>query len=217
MLLFVRLNLGSGPRAIPGWINIDRSPNVLLDRFPRLKRAMYQGGMLSSGHMQTWDRSILRADICELPYPDQSVDAIYTSHTLEHLYLDEVRRVLSEAARVLRVGGILRIALPDAEQIARRFIRDSEAGDPRAGWTYNDALLAHPFAAPKGSLGRLRGLLAGHVHRWQPTPGMVEELMRDAGFSDIVRCEYQSGSLPDLVAIENRPESFFLEARRPPK
>jgi hypothetical protein len=28
----MRLNLGSGPRAVPGWVNIDPSPNIVLDR-----------------------------------------------------------------------------------------------------------------------------------------------------------------------------------------
>jgi predicted SAM-dependent methyltransferase len=210
----MRLNLGSGPRAVPGWVNIDRSPNVLLDRVPAAKRVLRRVGLLNAQHMAPWDRDVQRADIRELPYPNGSVDAIYSSHTLEHLYLADAQRVIDECARTLRPGAILRLALPDGEQIAREFIARADAGDPDAGWLYNSASLAHPVERPTGKR-LLMAATAGHIHHWQPTSSMVRTMMEKAGFRRIVQCDYREGRLPDLATIETRPESFFLEGEAP--
>jgi len=73
--------------------------------------------------MMPWDRTIRRFDIVKgLPYAARSVDAIYSSHTLEHLYLDDARKVLEECQRVLKPGGCLRVALPDGERWASDLI-----------------------------------------------------------------------------------------------
>jgi predicted SAM-dependent methyltransferase len=52
-------------------------------------------------------------DITNLPYQDGTVDVIYASHVIEYFNRDEIKRVLAEWHRVLRPGGVLRIAVPD--------------------------------------------------------------------------------------------------------
>ncbi|MBV9859423.1 MAG: methyltransferase domain-containing protein, partial [Alphaproteobacteria bacterium] len=49
--------------------------------------------------------------------PD-SVDAVWSSHTLEHLQRHEVPLALREFLRVLRPGGMLMVNLPDLQRIA---------------------------------------------------------------------------------------------------
>jgi predicted SAM-dependent methyltransferase len=212
--LSIKLNLGSGPRAVPGWVNIDRSPNVWLDRAPVLKRAMHRARVLSDAHMAPWDREVQRHDIRRLPYGNATVDAVYTSHVLEHLHMQEARRVVGEAARVLRPGGVLRIASPDAERLARDFVAALDAGDPAAGWRFNERLLAHPVAPTLG-VRRLVGKLGAHTHLWQPTFDMVADMCRDAGLTDVVRREFRDGACPDLSVVETRMDSFFVEATKP--
>lgn len=59
-------------------------------------------------------------DARKLPYADGSVDVLYASHVLEHFdYNDEVLAVLDEWVRVLRPGGLLRIAVPDVEKFCK--------------------------------------------------------------------------------------------------
>jgi SAM-dependent methyltransferase len=48
-----------------------------------------------------------------LPLPDGSVDRILSEHFLEHLPVDGIAHVLRECHRVLRPGGIARVAVPD--------------------------------------------------------------------------------------------------------
>lgn len=211
----MRLNLGSGPRAVPGWINIDRSPNLVLDRTPAIKQALHRLGVLHDAHLTPWSRAIVRHDIRRrLPYPDGSVDAIYSSHTLEHLYLAEARQVLAECVRLLRPGGLLRLALPDAERLAREFLAAAESGDPDAGFVFNRRLLTHPEDRPRG-VRHLMRLASGGIHRWQPAPSMVERLLAEAGFTGTRRLRYREGALPDLASVETNPDSFFVETTRP--
>ena len=46
-------------------------------------------------------------------FPDGYADLIYCSHCLEHIPMARTREVLSEWLRVLKDGGILRLAVPD--------------------------------------------------------------------------------------------------------
>lgn len=57
-----------------------------------------------------------------LPYPDAVFDVVYSSHTLEHFSHSEGRKLLAEMFRVLKSDGIIRIAVPDLEQICREYL-----------------------------------------------------------------------------------------------
>lgn len=80
----------------------------------------------------------------QLPYPAGSFDVAYHSHVLEHFSREAGQRLLRECWRVLRTGGILRIAVPDLEQIARLYLEaldKSVAGDRAWQDRYNWMLL----------------------------------------------------------------------------
>lgn len=50
--------------------------------------------------------------VTELPFKNQSFDAVHCSHVIEHLYPDEAHKLLSEMNRVLKTGGIFCIRTP---------------------------------------------------------------------------------------------------------
>ena len=52
-------------------------------------------------------------DITKLPYEDNSVDVLYSSHTLEYFDREEVIDVLKEWYRVLKVGGKIYLSVPN--------------------------------------------------------------------------------------------------------
>jgi SAM-dependent methyltransferase len=163
--------------------------------------------------MVAWSSQIIRLDASKgLPFPDGSVDAIYSSHMLEHIYLSDARRVLGESRRVLKAAGILRLALPDSEKLAEDLLAGvrGESSDP--GLEFNRKLLAHPMERPS-LRQRLLGTVGASVHRWQPTRSLVRQLLLDSGFSSIEEHSFRQGRLPDLSAVEDREESFFIEAR----
>ncbi len=91
-----RLQLGCGGRFHPGWVNLDLHPQ---------------------------HRSVLPYDITEpLPFPAQHFQAVYHAHLLEHLPRPNALPFLRECFRVLARGGVLRVVVPDLEQIARLYL-----------------------------------------------------------------------------------------------
>ena len=61
-----------------------------------------------------------------IPVRSQSVDLIYHSHLLEHLEQEEGEDLIQECFRVLKAGGILRVAVPDLERICRDYLSSLE-------------------------------------------------------------------------------------------
>ena len=61
--------------------------------------------------------------------PSNSVDAVWSSHNLEHLYAHEVPLALREFWRVLKPGGVAVLALPDIQEVAQRRCRGESRAD----------------------------------------------------------------------------------------
>jgi SAM-dependent methyltransferase len=57
-----------------------------------------------------------------LAFPDESVDEVRASHVLEHFGHHEVLKVLADWVRVLRPGGVLKVAVPDFRTIAEGYL-----------------------------------------------------------------------------------------------
>lgn len=75
-----------------------------------------------------------------LPLKDTSVDVVYSSHVLEHFPKSYAFHFLRECFRVLKKDGILRIVVPDLEQIVRNYIHFldlSKSGDKVAEAKYD--------------------------------------------------------------------------------
>jgi SAM-dependent methyltransferase len=62
-----------------------------------------------------------------IPLPDESCDVVYHSHIIEHFRKDETSFFLKECYRILKPGGIVRIAAPDLEKICRMYLECLEA------------------------------------------------------------------------------------------
>ena len=56
--------------------------------------------------------------------PTASVDAVFSSHNIEHLYSHEVPVALGEFIRVLRPDGFAVITCPDLQSVARLIAED---------------------------------------------------------------------------------------------
>ncbi len=56
-----------------------------------------------------------------LPFPDNSVDAIHASHLIEHLTFDQGRLLVQDCFRCMKRGGVIRFATPDLNQLIGKF------------------------------------------------------------------------------------------------
>jgi SAM-dependent methyltransferase len=202
----VAVNLGCGAHVAAGWINVDNSPNARLSKWPWFRWLSWRLGVLSDQHYAVeWPKGVVIHDLRKpLPFDDGSVDYIYTSHALEHLPADTVKRVLLEIRRVLRLDGLVRIVLPDLQLGATRYL-ESLAGTDSA-----------PLAAD-GFLNWLFLHKPGHrdPHLWMYDLPAISGRLREAGFRNITRREYRRGSVANCDVLDNRPDdSLFVEATK---
>lgn len=75
-------------------------------------------------------------DITKLPFEDNTVDLIYASHVFEYFDREEAVEVLEEWKRVLKPGGILRLAVPDFEACAKLYVTGEYSLDRFASMFY---------------------------------------------------------------------------------
>ncbi|PCI30368.1 hypothetical protein COB55_00165 [Candidatus Wolfebacteria bacterium] len=72
--------------------------------------------------------SDLRVDLSRpLPFPDNSVDMIYSSHLLEHFsYPNPMMDLLNECHRILKPGGVFSSAVPNARNYAEIYLNQKK-------------------------------------------------------------------------------------------
>lgn len=99
------------------------------------------------------------SSIFPLPYADNAVDEIRASHVLEHFPHKQVLDVLKDWARVLKPGGMLRVAVPDFEKIAEAYV----AGKPQIteGYVMGGQVDDADFHKAIFDAAHLRKLMAG--------------------------------------------------------
>ena len=200
------------------WINYDNSLSVRLSGYPRVAVAVLKAlGLL--GRDQTAYIDFCRANdirFCDatkrIPHKDQSVDAIYTSHMLEHLSRDQAARFLAEARRVLKAGATLRIAVPDLRKAIDSYTQNHDADAFMAG-----ILVAAP---PLESLRDTVKLLATGYrhHQWMYDGRSLIKLLEKNGFSEPSRLAAGETTIADPGALdlyERAEESVYVEAKKP--
>ncbi|WP_295388952.1 methyltransferase domain-containing protein [uncultured Thiodictyon sp.] len=101
----LKLNLGCGGSLVTSddWINLDYAPA---------------------------NASVQQADLlARLPLAAGSVAVVYSSHFIEHVPRSHVPGILGECFRVLRPGGVMRLVLPDIEEMCREYLARREASE----------------------------------------------------------------------------------------
>jgi predicted SAM-dependent methyltransferase len=104
-----------------------------------------------------------------LPFPDGSVDEVYSSHCLEHIHHSKTLDALQEWVRVLKPGGTIRIAVPHIEKVLAKHREDPESYD----WKFLSAWLYGTYDHP---LDR---------HQAQFTPESISTMLRGLGIENI--------------------------------
>ena len=75
-------------------------------------------------HVDLVSPADVRADVRALPFADESVEAVFCSHLLEHLPEWDVVPALAEWRRVIKPGGALMLKLPDMQAVSEAIVRD---------------------------------------------------------------------------------------------
>ncbi len=146
----VKLHIGCGKRDFgPSWIHID-------------------GG--SFDHVK-------HHDITKLPFKSGSVDVIYASHVISYFNRRDALFVLLEWHRVLKPGGMIRLAVPDFEAMARLYITDP--------FTYSLDCFLGPL------YGRMQMDGKDIYHKTTYDYVGLSVMFQDAGFKNIGRYDWR--------------------------
>lgn len=103
-----------------------------------------------------------------LDLPDASCDEVRASHILEHFGHRTTKIVLQDWVRVLKPGGLIRLAVPDFARIAQMYLEDKPA--PYSGWVcggQTDQLDCHLAILDWNALSNMMrecGLVG--IHKW---------------------------------------------------
>ena len=178
-------------------------------------------GAALPGYFQDWKH--LRVDINPLAepdlvasisdlsaIPDGTIDAIWSTHCMEHLFAHEVPLALAEFRRVLAITGFACIIVPDLQAIAEWI-----SSDRLHETIYESA--AGPVTAHDMVWGFGPAIAQGEVamaHRCGFTPTLFLQRLNDAGFPEIVlrrRSNLELGALvlAQTAATSERRESLL--------
>lgn len=211
----MRLNLGCGLLAAPGWINIDGSWNARLAKHPFLRRTLSKVGVLPREKSEIpWDSTIFIHDIRKpLPFPDDCATAVYASHVLEHLYFKEGQLLIQESFRVLSGGGILRVVVPDLQAIVREYVGErplgpltSEMEALRPADRFNQRLLMRwPTPSSPNVLYRIYDAWQDfHSHKWMYDADSLIALLSRCGFVNIERRDCYESRIAGIREVEDQ-------------
>ena len=181
------------------------------------------------GPFQNWtivdmmDGAEVQIDVMKspLPFADSSVDAIYTSHTLEHIFPDRLGLVLKECRRVLKPKCQIRIVVPDIDKAIRAyvdkdlsFLRDKR-NPHKMPWLPDDPLcfLSSWFFTYKIGEGFQRGS-GGHVMSFSTS--LLEHYLIESGFKDVRISAYEEGSevFSGCDFLRYKDCSIYMEASK---
>ena len=191
----IKLQLGCWKNIKKGWLNTDKSISGCL------------GGAI---YMDVRKRFLL---------PDESVDFVYSEHLIEHLTFPEVNNMLNECYRVMKRGGIIRIATPNLNFLVDLYLHPEKDINKR----YVE------LAAKKGHLPQKPVYVINRFHTAWGHQIVYDyetlvELLKSCGFSDICRCGMSKSSSSELCDIEahfnHMPyefcclETMILEAKK---
>lgn len=153
-----KLNIGTSIDVLDGWFNVDVQP-------------FYPGQY----YMDATAR---------FPFPETSFDFIRSEHMIEHIpYLAGVG-MLRECHRVMRPGGVIRIATPDLKKLAKLY----ETPLSKEQRAYVDAVFQRWRGDYQSSeVGVVINNIFEFGHQFIYDSGTLEEALRKAGFAAIVQ------------------------------
>lgn len=186
------LHVGCGPltiRQLPAYFSAGEWQEIRVDIDPAVKPDLVA---------DTRDLSLLE---------DEAVDAVYSSHNIEHVWSFEVLTVLREFHRVLRPDGVLCIKCPDVEQVSIAIAQGRRPDEP----LYESP--AGPITAIDILYGFQKSIAAGNsfmAHKMAFSSDTLARHLLDAGFRCVVVLR---DSIYGLSAVAFRGAELEIPAR----
>ncbi len=204
----LKLNLGCGPHLPNGWVNVDYALGAWIAKLPVFSTINKIFKIINLN----WSDKIYLHDLRrKFPWEDNSVDVVYSSHTLEHLSKSDGRHFLRECYRVLKPNGIIRIVVPDLRAIINKYTQGKIAADEvvdEIGVSYD---------SPED--GVLKQKLAPFIrfpHKCMYDTPTLQRIMSEIGFEAASKHAFES-EIDDVGVIEQPEragEAVIIEGRK---
>lgn len=237
------LNLGCGTKTSsdPAVVNIDWSIYLRVRRRWLLSKAaplFFRGERLRK--FQSLPNNIVVHNLAKgIPAASDSVDAVYHSHLFEHLDQATARAFAREVLRVLKPGGVHRIAVPDLEEACQLYLDhlakcSGNREEAARHDTYVAAIIEQCVRTEAGGTSkqtawrrRIENLILGdarargEVHRWMYDRINLSTLLLHAGYREVHVQQYDTSLIPDWNRYgldqrddgsEYRTNSLYVEA-----
>ena len=170
-----KVELGAGGRHMPGWISVDISGNV--DIFCDCSKE-------------------------RLPFPDNFATEVYHSHFLEHFsYPEPMKHVLSECLRILKPGGRMRAAVPDASIYIKAYV--NKMPFPEVIPVYKPAFF---FNSHIDSINYIAYMAREHHHMFD-----IDNLIKVLELADFINVAERKFD-SDIDVEKRKPQSIYVTA-----
>ena len=170
----LKLHIGCGEVYLNNWINIDfESPKA--DLIHDLRKP--------------------------LPYENGSVDLIHNEHFIEHLTAEEGVEFLKDMHRIIKPGGVIRIATPDLDYLAFKYW---------FGWKKQDWIENYGYSHIQTKAEMMNAVFHYWGHKWLYNFEELNRRLTEAGFKKIQRVKYRQSKNPHLKNLETRKDSKLI-------
>lgn len=136
-----------------------------------------------------------------LPYKDNSVEFIYNEHLIEHLSKDEARKVLHEFYRVLKPGGVVRIATPDLDHLIYKYIFN---------WRDQEWIEKFGYQHLRTKAEMINTVFYSWGHKWIYNYEELKNLLEETQFKEISRQKLNKSHFSELQNRETRSDSKLV-------
>ena len=157
---------------LDNWDGIyQKNLELLKEKHPKIKLNLGCGNMILEGYVNIDlynEKADMKCDISKLPFDDNSVDEVYSSHVIEHFDFMAAFDVFSEWKRVLKHGGMIILETIDMVASCKKFVESNE--QERIN------LYSHFFSEP---------WIPGQIHKFLYTSVQMRWTLEQLGFKDI--------------------------------
>jgi predicted SAM-dependent methyltransferase len=210
------INIGCGAHPFPGWKNYDHNIFIFFARINLLRSLLKNMNFIPVGFKEFMDiaasKKIKYADGGKhIPEANNTIDALYSSHMLEHLDEDETHVFLTESKRILKDGGIIRLVVPDFDILIRSYNHHNNPAE----FIKDSCLVGQK---PKSLIKKLQYLFQGHGwHFSMYNQKTLVALLARYEFKNIQILQEGETNISGCEQLNLSPhshESIFIEAEK---
>jgi predicted SAM-dependent methyltransferase len=181
------LHIGAGGNVLPGWLNTDLEPQT---------------------------PEIVYLDVSDpLPFPDNTLDFVFTEHLIEHLPHELAAYHLRECCRALKPDGRVRVSTPDLQFLIDIYTR-SDHTETQARYVRRILQNAYPNTGFYDGAFVLNHFVKYWGHQFIYDEKTLPDAIRRAGFRSARRWGVGESDAPMLQNVEHHGDAISDEFNR---